>query len=220
MGFLTISKILMVLILPFLLFLAVLNSAAFSDSFYQEKFSEYGVYDSVSKADFLHKKVVEFVKGSNNELPKDFNEREWRHLLDVRNAIGFSTIVLYALVALFIALLTISALILKANKLILGFVGKVLVFGGVLTIAIAAILFFLINSNFPSAFESFHRVFFKQGTYAFDPAKEVIVNLYPEQLFTDLGIKISKIAGIASATIVSLGILLLLKSKKQKNKNK
>ena len=216
MNFLTILKILLILALPFLLFLIVLNFVGFDNLFYQEKFSEYNVQEKVPEASSLHEKVINFIKGTNDKLPDELGEREKQHLLDVRNITRISTIVLYALIILFILLLLISAFILKVNNSITNFVGKVLVFGGFLTITLAAALFFFISSDFSGAFESFHKLLFEKGTYTFDPAKEVIVKLYPEQLFMDLGIKISKWAVIISLVIVFIGIFLIFKSKKIK----
>ena len=220
MGFITISKILMILIVPFLLFLFVLNFAVFSDSFYKEKFSEYGVNKDVPKAGLLHGKVIDFIKGGNKELPNDFNEREKQHLLDVRNVIGFSTRLLYILIILFMALLIFSAFALNAKNRIADFLGRVFVFGGLLAILSAAALLFLISSNFSSAFESFHIMLFRQGTYTFDPSSEIIVRIYPEQLFMDLGIRISKLVVIASVAIALFGSFLSFKPKSKKNKKK
>lgn len=216
MKFLTLSKFLLVLILPFLLFLLALNFGALDNLFFKEKFSEYKVEQKIPQAVSLHGKVINFITGKNNELPNDFNEREKQHLWDVRNIIKISTILLYALIILFVLLLLISAFILKVNNFITNFVGKVLVFGGFLTIVLAAALFFLINSDFTAAFESFHKLFFQQGTYSFNPAKEIIVNLYPEQLFMDIGIRMSKWVIIASSAIILLGAFFILTSKKKK----
>ena len=219
MKFLTISKLLMVVILPFLLFIAVFNFYGFNMEFYREKFSEYKVQNDVPNAVSLNEKVINFITGKNNDVPNEFNDREKQHLLDVRKAVGISTIVLYVFVILFVVLLLVSALILKINNFIINFVGKVLVFGGFLTIILAGLLFFFISSDFSAAFESFHNIFFKQGTYTFDPAKEIIVRLYPEQLFMDLGFRISKLVIIASVAIILLGSFLLFNSKSKKNKN-
>ena len=216
MGFATISKLLMILILPFLIFLLVLNLIGFDRQFYQQKFFQYGVGKNISSAASLHSGVVDFIKGKANELPSEFGERERQHLLDVRKVINISTIVLYALIILFTLLLIMSIFTLKINNLITNFVGKILVFGGFLTLALAAILFLLINLDFPLTFESFHGLLFEKGTYVFDPAKEMLVKLYPEQVFMDLGIRISKLTLIGSAIIILTGTLLLIKSKKQK----
>jgi len=216
MKFLAISRFLLIIILPFLIFLLILNFTGFSDSFYREKFSEYNVLKNVPQADSLHEKVMEFINGKSSELPKEFNYREGQHLLDVRNIIRIAAILIYSLVILFLLLLIASSFILNANARIINFIGKILVFGGLLTIILAALLFFIINSNFSPAFESFHQLFFQKGTYLFDPAKEIIVNLYPEKLFMDLGIRMSKLVVITSAITILIGAFLLLKSKKIK----
>lgn len=216
MGFLTISKFLLIVILPFLLFLLVLNFVGFDNLYYQQKFLEYGVQQNVPEADSLHEKVINFITGKNNELPNEFNEREKQHFWDVRNIIRISTLALYAFIILFVLLLLVSAFILKINNKIINFVSKVLIFGGFLTVVLSLALFLFINYDFSSTFESFHRLFFQQGTYTFDPTNEVIVKLYPEQLFIDLGARISKWVIISAVVIILLGILLLFKAKKQK----
>ena len=218
MRFLTILKFLMILILPFLLFLLVLNFVRFDNQFYQEKFSEYEVQLDVPEAVPLLEKVINFVAGKNDKPPQEFTEREKQHLFDVRKTVRISTILLYILIILFVLLLIASSFILKVNNYITNFVGKVLVFGGFLTVMMATALFLLLNSDFSRAFESFHGLLFEKGTYTFDPAKEMIVRLYPEQLFMDLGLKISKLVVLASASIALLGAFLILKSKSKKNK--
>lgn len=220
MRFVTILKLLMILILPFLLFLIVFNFYGFNNIFYQQKFSEYKVQQDVPEALSLHEKVINFITGEKEELPAEFNEREKQHLFDVRKAVRISTILLYIVIILFVLLLVVSAFILKVNNYITNFVGKVLVFGGFLTVMLAVALFFLINSDFSKTFESFHNLLFEKGTYTFDPAKEMIVKLYPEQLFMDLGLRISKNILIASIIVILLGALLIFNSKSKKNKSK
>jgi integral membrane protein (TIGR01906 family) len=188
-------------------------------NFYKEKFSEYKVQNNVPEAAPINEKVINFIRGKSENIPNEFNEREKQHLLDVRQIIGISTIALYVFIIVFIVLLVISALILKANNYIMNFVGKVLVFGGFLTIILAAILFLFISSDFSAAFGSFHALLFEKGTYVFDPAKEMIVRLYPEQIFMDLGVDISKGIIISSAVIILAGLFLLFRSKNKKNKN-
>jgi len=219
MKFPTISKFLLILVLPFLIFLAVFNFYGFNMDFYKEKFSEYKVQNNVPEAASINEKVINFITGKSENIPNEFNEREKQHLLDVRRVIRISTIALYIFIVVFIVLLVISALILKANNYITNFVGKVLVFGGFLTIILAGLLFLFISSDFSAAFESFHTLLFQKGTYVFDPAKEMIVRLYPEQVFMDLGMNMSKLVLITSFIIILLGLLLLFKSKSKKNKN-
>lgn len=216
MGFIRISKILLVLELPFLIFLLVLNFLAFNDSFYKEKFLEYGVQKDIPSAVYLHENVMSFLKGTSNELPPDFNGREKQHLQDVKKVISISTTMLYTLIVLFMFLLVVSAFMLKNNKHILKFISSVLLLGGLLTLILSASLLFFVSYNFSAAFESFHNIFFQKGTYAFDAEKEIIVRLYPEQLFMDLGIYISKWVVMGAGISILLGSLLIMKSKKNK----
>ncbi|HLC60851.1 MAG TPA: DUF1461 domain-containing protein [Candidatus Nanoarchaeia archaeon] len=216
MKFINFLKVFLILILPFLIFLLVFNFASLSDSFFTKKFSEYGVNNKFPDAGAMHQKVINFIEGKSDELPSDFNDREKQHLLDVKKVISALTITLYIMVGLFLLLLVISAFTLKFNSYIINFVGRVMVWGGVLTVALAALLFLFITFDFGSTFESMHQMFFQKGTYMFDPAKEAMVNLYPEQLFMDLGIRISAWIIISAILIILIGLYLVLRTKNQK----
>ena len=142
MKFLTISKILMILILPFLLFLTALNLYGFDEQFYEKKFTEYKVQNYVPQAISINEKVINFITGKNNEIPAEFNEREKQHLVDVRKTKTISTTALYIMIFLFIFLLIAAILTLKINNFITNFIGKILILGGVFTITLASVLFF------------------------------------------------------------------------------
>ena len=218
MKFFTISSFVLIVALPLLLFLAVLNFVALDDEFYQKKFSEYGVPKNVPDAISLHEDVMKFMRGSTNELPNAFNEREKQHLRDVGRLLRISAFLMYICLISFVFLLVISANSLKSKNLVADFTGKVFLIGGILTMAAASIIFIFLKSDFSSAFDLFHQLLFRDGTYTFDPAKEIIVNLYPQQLFMDLGARLSKGIIIASLASILLGLFLILKSKKQKLK--
>lgn len=215
MKFLTIAKFLLIIVLPVLLFLLVSNFVGLDNSFYQQKFSEYQTEEKVPNASSLHEKVMNFIRGKSNTLPEEFNEKEQNHLWDVRKIISTSTILLYLMIILFVLLLAISSFTIKVNNQITNFVGKVLVFGGFLTIVLGLILFLFINSDFSTAFESFHKTLFQKGTYAFE-SKELIVNLYPEQLFMELGLRISIWTIVSAVMLLLIGAFFMLKSKKNK----
>ncbi len=212
----TILKFLLVLMIPFLLFLSILNFYAFDSTFYNEKFSEYKVYQAVPDAVSLHEKVIGFIKGKPGELPDEFNDREKQHLQDVRKIAHEATILLYTLIILFVSLSLVSARMLKTRAAITDFFGNVFLYGGALTLISAAAIYFLLSLNFASTFESFHLLLFEKGTYLFDPAKDIIVRLYPEQLFMALGERIAKGVVMISLILAFLGALLLIKSKRIK----
>jgi integral membrane protein (TIGR01906 family) len=215
MKLVSLAKLALIAIVPLLLTLLVLNFTIFQEGFYEEKFSEYGVSENVENPIPMHQKVVDFIRSDSDSLPEDFNQRERSHLRDVRGVVSYLTIFLYVLIAIFIFLIVLSVIILKVNNSVTNFVGKVMIFGGILTIALSVILFFLISSDFGSFFDSFHRMFFAEGTYLFDPSRETIVRLYPANLFMDLGIRISRNVMIASALIAAAGGYLLFRSKRK-----
>ena len=218
MRFFIISKTILILIIPFLIFLGAANLVVFDKPYYAGKLSEYKI--GIPDANSANEMTIDFISGKNDKLPDVYSEREKQHLLDLKHAIRTSAIMLHILIFLFILLLIASIFTLKASSLVKNFAGKILIFGGFLTILLSAILFLLVNYNFSSAFESFHSLIFKKGTYTFDPEKEIIVRLYPEQLFMDLGLRISKLAIISSIIIILLGFILLLYQKTKRIKNR
>ena len=201
MGVLTASKILLVLTIPFLVFLASANLIAFDKAYYQSRMHEYGI--NVPEAGSLNEKTIDFVSGKNGELPNAYNEGEKQHLNDVRDVVKKLRLALYFFMLLLMSLLLTSAFILKFGNGLANFIGKALAYGGFLAIGLAAVLLILINFNFSSAFDSFHSIFFEKGTYAFDPANEIIVSLYPAQLYIDIGLRICKWVLIISAIITA-----------------
>lgn len=211
MGFLSISKTLLILIVPFLIFLGSASQIAFDKNFYAEKFSEYGI--NVPEAEAINDATVDFVSGKKNEPPGLYNEREKQHLQDVRDLAKAGRAMFYFFAVLFSSLLLASFLALKAGNPA-NFLGGIIAYGGALTMGIAALLLAMAGLNFAPAFESFHKIFFERGTYTFDPQNEAIVNLYPEKLFMDLGLGILKWVLFASAVITIIGMFLIKKNKK------
>lgn len=211
-------KILLILVMPLLIFLLVFNFAFLSESFFKAAFSKYGVYEKFPDAEAMHQKVIDYISGDSDELPPDFNDREKEHLRDVKKVISALTITLYIMVALFVFLLVASSFMLKANTSIINFIGRILMWGGIATVAVAILLLLAVKFDFGATFESMHQMLFAQGTYLFDPAKESIVNLYPEQLFMDLGIRISIWTVVVAVLAILLGLYLITRTKNNKKR--
>ena len=220
MNLLKLSRFLLILILPVLIFLGAAKFAAFDGSYYEKKFLEYGLYEGIPQLSSIHNRVIDFIKGKNNELPDAFNEREKQHLADVRGVVRELSNFLYFLIVLFLVLSITSIYKLKNKKRIINFLGGALFYSGLLTITVSVILFLLIIFDFAAAFESFHMMFFEKGSYIFDPSKEMLVRIYPEDLFMDLGLRIMKFVLLISLIIAFTGKSLITKNKKNKNKSK
>ncbi|NJD28514.1 MAG: DUF1461 domain-containing protein [Chloroflexi bacterium] len=124
------------------------------------------------------------------------NDREVSHMLDVRAVLWGG----FALAALGAAL-TLIVLTLNRAPHRRAAVWRAVAAGarattiGVLVIGAFAVL------AFPVFFETFHRLFFSEGTYLFDPATERLVQLFPTQFWSDTTIAIGGLVLILSIVV-------------------
>jgi integral membrane protein (TIGR01906 family) len=106
-----------------------------------------------------------------------FNEREVGHLRDVRNAfVIFGGVVLVAVVVLLVARFAS-----RGSKAFYRRVRRGARWTAVLTLVVGLVGILA----FGPAFELFHQLLFPAGTYIFDPAKDRLVQLFPEQFWID-----------------------------------
>jgi integral membrane protein (TIGR01906 family) len=115
--------------------------------------------------------------------PPVLDDRERGHMADVR-----TVILELGLVALIAAALLIGAGVAARGRrwfwrsVALG--GRILAVG-VVVVGIAFALFF------DQAFETFHEIFFPAGTYMFDPRTEKLVQLFPDQFWSETSVAIT-----------------------------
>ena len=195
-------RYLFILTIFFIVLSVSFNIYAYNSSFYKKEFEKYKVYDDVKNADELHGKVIDFIKGQSNILPDEFSQREKSHLEDVRNVIKTSNMLFYFFAAAYVIL---SVYLSKNGNDRKKEFGNIIFYSGIFTIAFGALLFLFVYFNFDSTFEVFHKLFFSGGTYMFDPSKEIIVRLYPEQLFMDIGMRIAMATFIISLLLITAG---------------
>ena len=207
-------SVLMVISIPIILCGFNFNLIAFDRSLYKEEFLKYNVYANLENydAEKINDEVLNYLKnGKNNNLIENdfFNEREKRHLLDVRNLVQGALSIYYFVITLF--LLSIITLFLLMNFNFMGISRKLLIiltFGSLLTFLGAGLGYLLSSLNFNFAFGAFHKTFFNPGTYLFNPEFESIVVLYPEKLFLDLLVRV--IFGIIFSSVILLFFFLIL----------
>jgi integral membrane protein (TIGR01906 family) len=111
-----------------------------------------------------------------------FTEREIVHMDDVRTLIGYlfwgHLAALGAIAALTVAL---------ARFGFRGVLARGLLGGGVLTLAVAALLVGLMLTDFDWLFNAFHRTFFEGETWVF-PTSDTLIRVYPEVFWSDFAI--------------------------------
>jgi len=109
--------------------------------------------------------------------------REQRHMVDVRTVLISLGLVALAATVLLAGLMVASrgrrwfwrAVVAGASVLI----------GGVIVVGVAFAFFF------DQAFELFHEMFFQPGTYVFDPRTDRLVQLFPDQFWSETSVAIA-----------------------------
>ena len=125
------------------------------------------------------------------------SDSERAHMRDVRGVFsGFWILVLAGVVGLVVAVRR-SRNSLDARAATWRAVGRG---ARVLAIGIAVAGAFALVA-FDVAFELFHRLFFSAGSYTFDPARDRLVQLFPEAFWSDIAIAVGVVAiGVAILT--------------------
>lgn len=126
-----------------------------------------------------------------------FNEREIKHMTDVRSLIGK----VYPIEMIGLALIVILALTLNRSKNWRDAVPDGLRLGSILTLAILGALIAYIFINFDSFFLQFHELFFEGTSFLF-LFTDTLIRLYPEQFWSDASITIGMMT-----TVFSLALL-------------
>ena len=205
---------LLVIDIPFLLYLLNFSNVAFDGNFYKKEFKKYDVYGNLENYDIekINNDVLDYLKyGKNEKLIENdfFNEREKLHLLDVKELIQKTAKLYYFLIILFFILLASLIFLLNRNVKIVKYFGMIFLISGLLAVLDAFIFYTAINSDFSFAFDIFHNAFFEQGSFLFDPGSENIVNLYPNELFFDIALRIVINTLIFSSLVFLTGALFL-----------
>jgi integral membrane protein (TIGR01906 family) len=134
------------------------------------------------------------------------DERSRAHMADVRTVLG--ELGLVALVAA--ALLAAAGLASRGRRWFWRAVemGASVLVVGVIVVGAAFALFF------EQAFELFHEVFFPPGTYMFDPKTEKLVQLFPDQFWTETTLALAA-AVLVLAVAVVMGSRRLIRAEAQ-----
>ena len=110
-------------------------------------------------------------------------EREQSHMVDVRTVLMSLGLVALAATVLLAALGVAS----RGRRWFWRAVetGASVLVGGVIVVGVAFALFF------DQAFELFHKMFFPPGTYMFDPRTDRLVQLFPDQFWSETSVAIA-----------------------------
>ena len=128
-----------------------------------------------------------------------FNEREIKHMTDVRVLIGE----VYPMQLIGLSLLVILAILFKNFSRLRDVVPLGLRWGALLTLTLLAALIAYVLLNFDAFFLSFHRLFFEGDSFMFK-LSDTLIRLYPLQFWSDAAITI----GLMTAAMAAIALLI------------
>lgn len=166
----------LLLVLTIILFIPLINFRllVFNLDFYEKEFTKLNVYDKFSKetAEENTQELISYLKNKGSLETEFFNEKEKQHLIDVKNLINKAINLFYL-----ISFLLILFLVLNYKNL-----SKPFLYSGISIISLIIILLFL---DFGQAFLSFHKLFFSNDLWQLNPQTDNLINLFPQQFFSD-----------------------------------
>ncbi|MBN1386403.1 DUF1461 domain-containing protein [Candidatus Woesearchaeota archaeon] len=202
MKSLKIALIILVLSICALLLFSNTKSNIFNEEYYHQEFEKLGVYDKINKstADSAVTNLHEYFK-NKAELDEFWDESEKSHMHDVKELIRRGVYLYYGLIIMIIILLYLIYL-LKPEEYFFNISIAFIMAGA--AIGASQIITYSLSKNFESIFIKFHEIFFPQGNWMFGSGN--MIQLFPEQFFMDMSIKILHDTLMSGLLLLILGI--------------
>jgi len=205
----------LIVLLCLFFFLGAFKTIVHEPSFYAAEYEKLGVYERYGKefVDSTTDNLFSYIR-EGTPLTGFFSDRDKEHMIDVKELIN-KTFVVYWVVVVLIAILFLIAY--KADKKeFMNFISKTFIKAGFAMLALVLIAF-LLSSQFSSIFIGFHKIFFDNDLWLLDPAKDNLINLYPEQFFFDFtgNMVIGAVASAVMLAVLGAVVQFWLKKKKK-----
>lgn len=171
-----------------------------SNGFYSSEFSKLGVNATAASG------VISFVSGKSS-LSGEFNYDESSHLEDVKRVLTTIKRLYYAAVIFLAA----AVIYLFRAKKFLKLMPKAFILSGSVSLLLLLILF-VSSLSFSSLFSILHRPFFSSGTWLF-PADSLLINLFPQQFFSDFAGMFFLLLLVNSSAFLIIGLFVRRKLK-------
>jgi len=127
-----------------------------------------------------------------------YNERELRHMGDVKVVFGVVFDVYLWLVVFFVV--SVILLFLTTRRLFFSAIQH----GGFLTLGLIITLVVLVTLRWDLFFELFHRLFFADGTWRFEYS-DTLIRLFPEKFWFDTALNIGLFTAGSAMILIAIG---------------
>ncbi len=225
----TLKKILTALIIllcvstAVMIYISNLQSTAFNLGLYEDKYEEFNIYDRFPDDTDLKNEttnLITYMESGEGELQSDFfNEREKTHMVEVRTLFRASQMMLNIAVAISIITLFLIFYILRhlhmkmsekgIDQLLKGIFTRFLIWTGWIVDGIA-ILLAIIAMTFSTSFIRFHELFFRTDTWILNPATDNMINMFPQEFFLDMFLRIIFMSILFATVMLVAGYLMRL----------
>lgn len=218
--------VLFVILVPIMLLLTDVQLVAYNRSYFRAEYGKYGIPEHIgmSMDNLMNstEKLLSYLENKRDDLDFEasfnkgneefFSQRDKQHMIDVKGLFLKGRFIrdfsfFYSLI---IILLVFRKKPFKSQMRKLAGYGIVIAAVGIIPVIILVIL---MNIDFYKYFTVFHKIFFSNDLWLLDPAADRLINIFPQDFFTDMAFSISYmyIAEMAAILIGSLAILKFAK---------
>lgn len=160
--------------------------------------------------------TIQLTVRENGQDTEMFNQREIDHMVDVR-ALFLAWRSARTAIAVLGCLLLIAAVLLNKKRQVAEMFAKSYLIALVLLIVVIAALGLWAALDFTSFWTAFHHLFFSNDLWLLDPATSRMINMCPEQLFSDIVLRFALwFVGVACLVAFVSAAYLAVKNKRRK----
>ncbi len=140
------------------------------------------------------------VTNTNGDEEPLFNARETAHLADVRDL--FQGLFTVQIAAVAVAVSAAVALVAAASTRALA---RALLYGGLLTVGLAAVTGIIAATGFDSAWREFHFLAFTNDLWQLDSSRDHLIQMFPQEFWLDITLLIGAVTLLEALLIGGLG---------------
>jgi integral membrane protein (TIGR01906 family) len=220
--------VIFVILMPVMLLLTDVQMVAFDRDYYRTEYVKYGIPEhlGISLENLMDstEKLLQHLDNKRDDLnfkasfksgeEEFFSPRDKFHMVDVKGLFVKGRLVRNA-AFLYIAGFVLLLFWKKPYRVQLRKLARYGIAISAAGIAPVLILVILMNIDFYKYFTIFHKIFFTNDLWMLDPAADRLINMFPQDIFTDMAFSISYfyIAEMAVIFVCSLLIIRFVRAK-------
>lgn len=208
-------SIILIIFLPLYVLLTLVEVNTFNKEFYLKSYESYGVLDVTGKnleeLDIVTEDLLSYLEDNSLDekiLTSHFNEREIKHMKDVKFLFKYGFIV--KKLAFVLSILSILYLLSHGG---IRNLSKVIFYGNFIWLGIILLLLLVSTIDFNKYFTYFHLIFFNNDLWILDPNTDLLIQMLSEQFFISIFKRIVLLFMIVLAIIQIISFIIIKKRK-------